>query len=142
MKSELQDHEAGTTLSLRFSADNIEFTLDNADNDSFKGWTVELFGDSCAVSNIYFVILCMLLIFLSVQIPFNQAVSLGYTKEVCIPPKYLVNVYGDNSVPDCEERLRYPVLLKGALVGNGSEEPTLFIKRTMRDKGLVICYNM
>ena len=47
----------------------------------------------------------------------------------------LVAVYGKNSVPDCAERLDCPVLLKGALVGNRFEEPTLFIKRTMREKG-------
>ena len=49
----------------------------------------------------------------------------------------LVDVYGKNSVPDCEERLKFPVLLKGALVGNKSEEPILYIKRTMREKGLI-----
>ena len=49
----------------------------------------------------------------------------------------LVDVYGKNSVPDCEERLKYPVLLKGALVGNRSEEPTLYIKRTMEKKGFL-----
>ena len=37
----------------------------------------------------------------------------------------LVDVYGKNSVPDCDERLKCPVFLKGALVGNRSEEPTL-----------------
>ena len=53
MKSELQDHEADITLSLRFNADNIELTLDDAVKDSFKGWTVELFVDPCAVSKNY-----------------------------------------------------------------------------------------
>ena len=52
----------------------------------------------------------------------------------------MVDVYGKNSVPDCAERLKYPVLLKGALVGNESKEPTLFIKRTMREKGLLLSF--
>ena len=64
MKSELRDHEANITLSLRFSTDNIELVLDDAVKDSVKGWAVELFVRPCAVSN--FSCTVMLLMVLSV----------------------------------------------------------------------------
>ena len=56
MKSELRDHEANITLSLRFSTDNIELVLDDADKDSFKGWAVELFVRPCAVSSFLYTV--------------------------------------------------------------------------------------
>ena len=62
--NKLRDHEENITLSLRFSTDNIELVLDDADKDSFKGWAVELFVRPCAVSS--FLCNVMLLMVLSV----------------------------------------------------------------------------
>ena len=47
----------------------------------------------------------------------------------------MVNVYGDNSVENHARRLHHPVSLKGALSGSGTQEPKLFIIRTMAEKG-------
>ena len=46
MKKELLCDEANITVSLRFTASNIELVLEKTD---FKGWTVELFVEPCAV---------------------------------------------------------------------------------------------
>ena len=42
---------------------------------------------------------------------------------------------GDNSVSEYQKILRYPVQLKKAMTGNDFQEPTLLIKRTMKEKG-------
>ena len=47
----------------------------------------------------------------------------------------MVDVYGDNSITDYVRRLRHPVFLKGALIGDGIQEPKIYIKRTMTEKG-------
>ena len=47
----------------------------------------------------------------------------------------MVDVYGDNSTTDYVRRLHHPVFLKGALIGDGIQEPKIYIKRTMTEKG-------
>ena len=47
----------------------------------------------------------------------------------------MIEVSGDISVSGYQKKLDYPVVLNGALAGNNSMEPTLFIKRTMREQG-------
>ena len=47
----------------------------------------------------------------------------------------MVDVYGDNSITDYVRRLRHPVFLKGALIGDGIQEPKIYIKRTMTENG-------
>ena len=47
----------------------------------------------------------------------------------------MIAVYGEKDVP--EKRLNCPVKLTGALVGNDSKEPTIYIKRTIKEKGIV-----
>ena len=47
----------------------------------------------------------------------------------------MVAVYGDNSITDYVRRLHHPVFLKGALIGDGIQEPKINIKRTMTEKG-------
>ena len=47
----------------------------------------------------------------------------------------MVDVYGDNSITDYVRRLRHPVFLKGALIGDDIQEPKIYIKRTMTEKG-------
>ena len=66
------------------------------------------------------------------------ASSFGYEKEVSVPPTCMVDVYGDHSVPGYARRLNHPVILKGALIGSSTQEPEIFIKRTMAERGNVI----
>ena len=49
----------------------------------------------------------------------------------------MMDVYCDNSITDYVRRLRHPVFLKGALIGDGFQEPKIYIKRTMTEKGTI-----
>ena len=66
-----------------------------------------------------------------------MARGFGYEKEVTVPPTCMVDVYCDNSITDYVRRLRHPVFLKGALIGDGIQEPKIYIKRTMTEKGTI-----
>ena len=48
----------------------------------------------------------------------------------------MIEVSGDISVSGCQKKLYSPVVLNGALAGNNSMEPTVFINRTMKEQGM------
>ncbi len=69
--------------------------------------------------------------------------SFGHTKEVCLPPECLVDVYADVTLPNCAKRLDYPITLQGALaLRKEPQPPKLCVTRILKEKGNELIFSI